>query len=189
MRERWPLGAIRTVDTHPLRWVTRPTVAVSIGVLVANDQYLKPHHPGVVSGKVSDFAWTFLVPVFVLVGLETLTRTPASPRTSLMVFGSVGLFFTCLKTLPLFNAWVGTVSTSIFNALPRTLSRLSLAETQSPNRISTLLDHTDLVALVGLWASSRLGRRYTVRQSATTRSETNDAGTAYESTATRHRQD
>lgn len=41
-----------------------PLVIGAAAVLVVNDHIIKPHWPGLISGKLSDFVFCFLMPVF-----------------------------------------------------------------------------------------------------------------------------
>jgi hypothetical protein len=54
-----------------LRTCTTPTFAVALAALLANDLYLRTHFPGVITGKLSDFAGLVVV---------SLVLLPLSPR-------------------------------------------------------------------------------------------------------------
>ena len=119
------------------RWgreLAHPAPLAAVLVLAVNDHFLKHAGllPGVVTGKLSDFAGLFFFPVLVFVIGEAITtsrfRRRAMARFSVTV-GGAG--FAAVKTWPALNAWVGAVWGPM------------------------ALDPTDLVALVMLVPSYR----------------------------------
>lgn len=88
-----------------------PWALGALGLLVLNDHMLKGAGvlPGWLTGKLSDFAGVFLLPVLLFVSLDTLscltgrriTRLPLACSSALFT----GVLFTLLKLDPGVNAW------------------------------------------------------------------------------------
>jgi len=53
-------------DGYPGLALLHPAPAVAFALVVLNDLWLKPHHPGWLSGKLSDLGLCFLLPVFLV---------------------------------------------------------------------------------------------------------------------------
>lgn len=91
----------------PAEFLLRPEPAAAALLIAFNDFWLKPHHAGVVSGKLSDVGLCFLFPLVIAAVLEwtlrLLTpRKPFAPPRALYV-GSVTLaagYFVLIKALP-----------------------------------------------------------------------------------------
>ena len=115
-----------------------PAPLISLLLLIANDHWLKYAGllPGLVTGKLSDFAGLIVAPL-VLVELSHLLRAPGSLRSQgLAASLAVGIVFTLVKTLPLANALYVAASRTLLSPLGW--------------RVSALMDVTDLVALTAL---------------------------------------
>ncbi len=54
----------------PGRLLLHPITLAAAAVIIANDAYLKPHHPGWLSGKLSDFALCIFLPIWLFALLE-----------------------------------------------------------------------------------------------------------------------
>ncbi|MCL9807382.1 hypothetical protein NAT51_17780 [Flavobacterium amniphilum] len=67
---------------------TRPLFLLGLVLLIANDFYLKYAFPGIVSGKLSDFAGLFIFPYFFSVFFEKRTK---------IVYVATALYFTFWK--------------------------------------------------------------------------------------------
>ncbi|MBN1371706.1 MAG: hypothetical protein JW987_07170 [Anaerolineaceae bacterium] len=93
---------------HPISWM-------SIGLLLVNDHLLKGLFPGVITGKLSDFAGLFFFPFLVALGLAMLTsRWKLNPRRlGGLAFLVTGLLFVLIKVFPPINlaaeTWLSAV--------------------------------------------------------------------------------
>ncbi len=80
-----------------------PTALGATTLLVVNDLWLKPAHPGVWSGKLSDVALCILLPLFVLALLEWaawFARRPM-PGVHMVAAFAIGLgYFCAVKSWP-----------------------------------------------------------------------------------------
>ncbi len=52
--------------SYPGAAMLHPAPALAFAVVALNDLWLKPHHPGWLSGKLSDLGLCFLLPVFLV---------------------------------------------------------------------------------------------------------------------------
>ena len=91
----------------PGEFLLRPEPIGAALVIAFNDFWLKPHHPGVISGKLSDIGLCFLCPLVVAAGLEWALRLvtwkkPFVPRRAVYVASAslTALYFLLIKTLP-----------------------------------------------------------------------------------------
>jgi hypothetical protein len=142
---------------HPADLAWHPAVLAALVLLVANDYVLKPWG-GVpwLSGKLSDVAGLFLLPLafFVLASLLTKRRLGLAGLAGLV---AVGVCFALVKTWPAFN---GLYSSCV----ARLLGGIGL-----DTALSIRVDPTDLLALPALGASWWLmrgalpGGRYATR--------------------------
>lgn len=118
-----------------LRCLKHPATLLSIGLLLANDHWLKASFPSWWTGKLSDFAGLFFFPFLLapFFGL-LLDRRNISPRTSgRLAIGLTAIWFALFKTLPLVNA------------ATRTFLAILLG-----HPVQLVLDATDLIALSAL---------------------------------------
>jgi hypothetical protein len=101
------LSATRTRGRPPLGAVlVHPAVVAALAILVVNDHFLKWHYPGIVTGKLSDFAGALLAPLVLVAICDALaphrwlrhpTYRPARAWGSAAV---VALVFAAVKTWP-----------------------------------------------------------------------------------------
>lgn len=56
----------------PGDYLANPVAIIALGIVIFNDRYLKVHHPGVVSGKLSDFAGLIYFPLFLASLIEVV---------------------------------------------------------------------------------------------------------------------
>ncbi len=120
-----------------------PVVAALL--LYFNVYYLRRRHPGQVSGKLSDFAINFLLPVALFAGMEwtlgliqLLRRRPFSPlrrRAGILACAVSATYFSLLKLVPQFTQ------------VHRALIALLTAPFGGDRRFHNIADPTDLVAL------------------------------------------
>jgi hypothetical protein len=110
-----------------------PLPLAAVVLLVVNDHVLKARFPGLVTGKLSDVAGCFVLPLFVSALLCFLAPWP--PPARLVTGGAATVvLFGAIKTWPL-------AAHAMAAALTATTRPLGLA----PSRI--VCDPTDLVAL------------------------------------------
>ena len=138
----------------PGRALLSPSALVAVLVLVVNDHVIKQAWPGVISGKLSDFAYCFLLPLVLISALEwagwamaQLQNSPWQPvgKTAWrMACALSSLQFSALQLHPGFAA--ATIQT-LELVLPFW-------------HFSTVSDPTDLIALVMIplaWRTLRSG--------------------------------
>lgn len=113
------------------RTLVSPGFLLALGVLLLNDHVLKPHLPGMLSGKLSDFAGLFIVGMLV-VAIAGVRRAPLS-------LVAVAVLFAFWKS-PLADAAI-----AFWSAI-------------APYRIGRVVDYTDLLALPMLLLAFRYGR-------------------------------
>jgi hypothetical protein len=106
---------------------------LATAVLALNDHLLKRRCPGVVTGKLSDLAGAFVMPLFVSAALAFVTRWSLRPRLAVGVAVTVGLL--CAVKL---SPWAARLVTTGLDALwlPLTGAHGGIVP-----------DRTDLVAL------------------------------------------
>lgn len=119
---------------HPLTWG-------AILLLLLNDQVLKYSYPSWWTGKLSDFAGLFFFPFVVTLILTVLLRpfSVSERKTGSMAFGLVAVWFTLMKTAPLFNLSTELVWSQLVGY-----------------PVQIVQDPTDLLALLALWPAWRL---------------------------------
>ncbi|MEO1271890.1 MAG: hypothetical protein AAFX99_27665 [Myxococcota bacterium] len=97
---------------YPGRYLLHPYVLAAIVLIIVNDAVLKPHYPGLLSGKLSDVGLCFLLPVFLTSAVEwaswgwaTLRRETWSPSGWVVHAASCGVtvgYFSALQLWPAF---------------------------------------------------------------------------------------
>lgn len=133
-------------DPFPGRALVHPRGLLAAAALAFNVFWLRRHHPGLISGKLSDFAINFLLPVFVAAACEWALalgracrftdRRTLSLRGVVVVCGLCASYFALLKTWPRFTD------------VHRTLLGFLDLPFGGHRRFRNLADPTDLVALV-----------------------------------------
>jgi hypothetical protein len=122
--------------------------AVAAGLLAFNVFYLRVRHPGAVSGKLSDVAIAFLLPVVLVAAVEwTLALVQAVRRRPFAPLGARGRLAACAVAgayFALLKAWPP------FTALHRGLLALLDAPLGGGRAFRNTPDPTDLFALVVL---------------------------------------
>ena len=131
----------------------------AVVVLIINDHFLKAAWPGVVTGKVSDFAGLLFFPLFLQGAVEVISsllgrwRGP-SERVLLVAVALTGVVFTSIKTLPMANELAAGML-----GLAQFLVGQLTASASVPHAASIALDPRDLVALPMLALAYVIGRR------------------------------
>jgi len=133
----------------------RPVPLVGIAMLLINDQFLKGAAPGVLTGKISDFAGMAYFPLFLVALVEVASAVVGfnlvgSRRVLAAAVVATGVVFTAIQLVPLaadayrtglgFAQWV-------ISAPMRLVSGTGLGE---PWRVRLASDLTDLIALLAL---------------------------------------
>ena len=151
------------MNPRPGHGLLNPLVLVAIAVLALNDHWAKARWPGLITGKLSDFAGLMFFPLFLQAGWELLTSirgsVNASVRVAQVAVIATGLVFCAVKLWePASLAyewglgalrWPLDVAVAWSSALP----------TPAPRAVSLTRDPTDLVALPALAVSWVLARR------------------------------
>jgi hypothetical protein len=76
-----------------------PGFMVSTSILLLNDFILKQYFPGMITGKLSDFAGLFMFPLYI---------NAVFPKNKLLIYWLVGLFFVWWKSIlsqPVIDLW------------------------------------------------------------------------------------
>ncbi len=117
----------------PIPELTSPLPLAAVALLAMNDHLLKRAWPGVVTGKLSDLAGCFVLPLFISAVLALATSSPPRRRLTVGVVATV-LFFAALKLSP-----------SVAGGVARTLDAAWAPLGRGGGRVAA--DPTDLVAL------------------------------------------
>jgi hypothetical protein len=143
-----------------------PVALASLAVLVVNDHVLKARFPGLVTGKLSDFAGLVFFPLLLValteVALRALGRfTRPSRRALLVCVLLTGVVFSLTKTWEPagdgYRAALGALQWPAF-----AVSALARGAPVPPVRtVRHTVDPTDLIALPSLALAFAIGRRRT----------------------------
>jgi len=103
----------RRVDNRKSRQTrifTHWSVVLAVVLLVCNDWWLKSRGRfPVVSGKASDFAGLFLLPLVIATGIEFVSHKALKPKTFVCVLGLSGLTFSLMKTNQTISGVIGRI--------------------------------------------------------------------------------
>jgi len=128
---------LSTENTNPglrnsLSCLAHPSVILSIFLLLLNDHLLKDLYPGVITGKLSDFAGLLFFPftISLLVSIVVVWKGESQRSLGVLSIGFTAVVFIAIKTIP----WANTA-----------FEGLVTAATGIPSQI--ILDPTDLIAL------------------------------------------
>lgn len=136
-----------------------PVIVGAVGVLLLNDKVLKPHVPGVVTGKLSDFAGLVFFPVLAVALAELIRRRPASRRAFIAAAVGAALAFSAIKLSPTaadaYRAGLGWLRWAVSAPL-RILTSDTIGQ---PRNVSHVEDPTDLLALPSVLVAVWLGQR------------------------------
>jgi hypothetical protein len=166
-----------TTGRRPADALLHPVSLVCLGVLVVNDHYLKHHHPGWLSGKLSDLTGLVLAPLWLwsilcflgAAWLETDGRPPAEretprwvalpPRGLLLIsIALVGCLFTAMQTTEagdaLFRHGVGLLQWPVRVLL----ASVSGGDVPAASPVRATPDPSDLFCLPMLLVAWALGR-------------------------------
>lgn len=145
----------------------RPSVLVSMVVLMVNDHVLKQRWPGTLTGKLSDVAGLVFFPVVVValleVGLRLVRRGSRWPIERLWwvvtIASAVG--FTVVKTSPAAAAWYSEALGWMQWPVRGTSAVLQRASVPAQHPILVRADPWDLLALPAVLWALHLTRRAT----------------------------
>lgn len=150
-----------------------PVPIVALAVVIVNDRWLKVHHPGIVSGKLSDFAGLVYFPLFVASAFELARwiirrdRWMIGPRFVDTVTVITGTVFALAK---IWHPWAEAYR-SVFGVVwwpVDTLGSFVRGDGFAPlGRLGLVQDPTDLVALPMLCLPPLIARGVARRRQAT----------------------
>ena len=135
--------------------ILHPVAVAAIALLILNDHVLKQAYPGLITGKLSDFAGLVFFPIFLAGTLEVVAsavrRHPVISRPSLALAASfaTAVVFAAIKLWPAANGAASSL-----------LGDLQGLTSLTPGHATPLsLDPTDLIALpcafVGVFLAAR----------------------------------
>jgi hypothetical protein len=140
------------------RALVRPIPLLAIALLVANDHALKAAYPGLVTGKLSDFAGLVFFPLLLAAAAEQVgVRRGVAAVVAAAI--ATGLSFAAIKLSPaaaeIYRVGLAGVQ------WPFRAAFAVLADDPVPaiGRVALVADPTDLVALVALAVPIALARR------------------------------
>ncbi len=140
------------------RTFARPLVICALALLIVNDHLLKAAYPGLVTGKLSDFAGLVFFPLLLAAACEQL-GVRRGMQTIVVAVIATGIVFAAIKLSP----GAGDLYRHAVAALqwPFRAAHALLAGDAMPRlgRAHLAADPTDLVALVALAVPVVLARR------------------------------
>lgn len=137
---------------RPERGLLHPGALVSIVLLVANDHWFKAAAPGLITGKLSDFAGLAFFPLF-LHALVRLVQPRAGNPALAVSCALTALVFAAVKTVP----WCHEAY-EVGLGLLQYPFRAAFSGATEPGRVLLMKDATDLVALPAVLLAWRWGR-------------------------------
>lgn len=140
-----------------------PVALAAIAVLVLNDHVLKAAFPGVITGKLSDFAGLLFFPLFLVAGVEIAQAAAGRPwRGSDRALGAAALATAVVFALVKLDTPVTDLYRWGLGALqwPWHALRAAVAGRAAPDLAPVVVwtDPTDLVALPAVLAARWIGR-------------------------------
>ncbi len=151
MSDAAPSAASLRANDGRARGLVHPGAVVAIAILVVNDHLLKARYPGLVTGKVSDFAGLAFFPLF-LQALAELAGARVSRRWLVACTVATGTVFAAVKTVDGANAAYAWIASWLL--APWAWARGA----PWPPDVVLQQDATDLWALVALWLPWAWGR-------------------------------
>jgi hypothetical protein len=143
-----------------------PVALGALALLVLNDHVLKARFPGVVTGKLSDFAGLVFFPLLLVALVEVAQRalgrfSRPSRRVLLVCVLATGAVFSLTKTWEpagdLYRGALGVLQWPAYAAG----ALLRGAPLPPVRTVRHAVDPTDLIALPSLWVAYVIGRRRT----------------------------
>jgi hypothetical protein len=135
-----------------------PVSLASIALLLINDHLLKAIWPGLITGKLSDFAGLVFFPLLLIavwqMALALLGRDAAATTRQLVTATALtATLFAAIKLYPPANEMIGALQGTV-----QWLVGQLIGAATSPGPVTIALDPTDLVALPILAVAYRVGR-------------------------------
>jgi len=125
-----------------------PASVIALVTLIVNDHVLKASLPGVLTGKLSDFAGLLMFPLLLQAGYEIVTHMLGSfDRPSKTVLATSVVVTGLVFSLVQFDAGFADAYRVLMGHAQAPLSIVGL---QEPNRVALTQDAMDLVALPSL---------------------------------------
>ena len=94
------LAGIPAIHRGRRRWIPA-TLIVIAALIVWNDLWLKRHHPGLVSGKLSDIGLCVFLPLFAAAALEWFAvACRRSIQANALACAATGIYFSAVKLWP-----------------------------------------------------------------------------------------
>lgn len=158
----------RMEGRRPGRLYIEPAPLLATCLLLLNDHVMKARWPNMVTGKLSDLAGLFFVPLLALALVEVAMAALGQPwattqkrmRVALVL---AGLGFAAVKLLPWAAEIYGYALGSIRWPAHTAASLINGGGVATVSPAVVLADRTDLIALPMLWLSWWSGRRWTVQ--------------------------
>ncbi len=149
----------------------RPVCIVALVAVVANDRWLKVDHPGILSGKVSDFAGLIYFPLLIVALMEAVRFLirwrpwELTYRAVVIATVIVGVAFALIKTWNPASDFYRNVMGYFFWPGFAVVDALNGAPIPGVRPIFLAQDHWDLIALVVLPVPILVARRVMGRAS------------------------
>jgi len=140
------------------RTLTHPVSLCAIGLLVINDHVLKQLAPGVLTGKLSDFAGLAFFPLLLAAAAEHARIRRGTQTVLLAALATAAVFAAikvCAPAAELYRVGLAALQ------WPARAARAVLTGESVPSlgRVAHVADRTDLVALIALALPITLARR------------------------------
>jgi hypothetical protein len=129
--------------------LARPIVLAALALLVANDHWAKAAYPGVVTGKLSDFAGLVFFPLLVVATIELVLGRPWRSRIAI-----VSVTAACLGAFAAINLWpaAGTLYASMLGHVQwiplAAWAVVTNAAIPTSTPVAHAVDATDLLAAI-----------------------------------------
>jgi hypothetical protein len=141
-----------------------PVAIAALGLLLLNDHVLKGVAPGVVTGKLSDFAGLAFFPLLLVAGWELSLAAsgrwsrPSARSLSIAVTATASWFVLVKTTAPMAEATGAVIGAAqwLVSLLPHLIRGEAMP---ALGQTAIVVDSTDLVALMALAIPVWIGRR------------------------------
>lgn len=139
--------------------LVHPVVLVAVGLLILNDHFLKAAWPGLVTGKLSDFAGLLFFPLLLQalweIALAAAGRpSTASQRVLVLSIAATAVVFSALQLVPL----AADAYSQVLGQSQWAIGSLLGHAANEPVPVQVSPDPTDLVALPVLMLTYRIGK-------------------------------
>lgn len=132
----------RKTDPRFPGWLlAHPIPVLAVGVVLVNDRVVKPRWPGVLSGKLSDVAGVFFLPLLIASVIELARKTMGRPRAVSLLGVAVASAFVAIGFATV-KLW--TPASGAYGSL---VGLLRWPVTGSRHHVVVATDPSDLIAL------------------------------------------